>query len=757
MSDPATTPRLALVGRANCGKTALFNALTQQRQWVGNWDGVTVDQHQGDCQLNQHAVRIIDLPGIDDALACAEESSIDNHITCEVLCHAAPDMIINVVDARRLQSHLTLSLQLRELGIPMLLVINKADQLPQPISEVSLSQQLGCPVVLTSVKKKTGLTALTEKLDQAIAELSAPKKSRFPGALRTALQSLQSAQQLTHWQALQQLYHNTDTTLVTDAHEQINQHFYRLANRIYTLCAKPIENVQPSISERIDRIVLHRLLGLPIFFMVMYAVFFLAINIGGAWQDSIVQITDAIFVGLPVQLAHHLHAPPWVSTILTDGIGRGVSTTLSFVPILALLFLCLSILEESGYMARAAFVVDRIMRSIGLPGQAFIPMIIGFGCNVPAIMSTRNLACRRDRILTILMTPFMSCGARLAIFAIFAQAFWPHGGHNVIFLLYLIGLLTAVLCGLMVRKLLLKGHTSAWMMSLPDYQRPTLRHLRQRLWSRTRGFVYRAGKIIIPTCAILGALMHINFNPNTHRLQVTTAQHSALASVGRWMTPALAPMGVETDNWPATVGLLTGVWAKEVVIASLNTMYHTQSTHAAQPIAWQTALQQAWHSGISNTAASLKGQGNLIAASAPESHLTHSSTHALVQAFHTPYSAFCYLLFILLYFPCISTLAVMRQEIGIAWASFSLTWSTLIAYCIASCCQQALNWSHQPRFATIWLTACTLLITALLWCMHRYSGQSGDLDESETVIKAVNCKSICSNNNCHSCPQNTQH
>jgi ferrous iron transport protein B len=317
-----------------------------------------------------------------------------------------------------------------------------------------------------------------------------------------------------------------------------------------------------------------------------------------------------------------IHAPNWLIALCAYGIGKGINTTLTFIPVMALMYFFLALLESSGYMARAAFVVDRIMRFLGLPGKAFVPMIVGFGCNVPAIMAARTLDSQADRNLTILMSPFMSCSARLAIYAVFVAAFFPRGGQNIVFSLYLIGILMAVLTGFILRKTLLLGKTSPLILELPAYHRPSLSRLLNETSLRLRYFITRAGKFIIPVCVILGG-----FN------ELTIHGESILSIFGQFITPIFAPMGLHQDNWPATVGLLTGTLAKEVVIGSLNSLY--------KPI----------------------GQ--------------------MYNHFDGKIGAYAYLLFILLYIPCVSTMAAIRQEAGRRLMWFSIVWSLLLAYTIS--------------------------------------------------------------------------
>lgn len=368
---------------------------------------------------------------------------------------------------------------------------------------------------------------------------------------------------------------------------------------------------------RIDTIILHRFFGPLIFLMIMYLMFACAINLGGILQLWVEKNSEAIFVTGFASVLGGLSVPDWLITLLAYGIGRGINITLTFVPVLGAMFLSLGVLEESGYMLRAAYIVDRLMRYIGLSGKSFVPLIVGFGCNVPAVLGTRSLGSQQERVLTILMTPFMSCGARLAIYAIFVAAFFPIGGQNVIFSLYLIGALTAVLTGFMLRA----PNTVAKPMPLPDqfssYRWPPVDKLVRHTWRRSYEFVTDTGKLIVILSVIINGL----------GLEL-------LASAGKIITPLFAPMGITIDNWPATLALLTGMVSKEAVIGTLNSYYAHESM--------------------------------------------------LISGFGSASAAYSYLLFTLLYFPCISVVAAIAKELNYRWAVFSVIWSTGLAYLISS-------------------------------------------------------------------------
>jgi ferrous iron transport protein B len=488
-----------------------------------------------------------------------------------------------------------------------------------------------------------------------------------------------------------------------------------------------------SWTTRIDNLVLNRVLGLPIFLAIMYLLFVFSINIGGAFQDFFDISSQTIFVDGFACLLQYIGAPTWLIALLANGLGKGINTTVTFIPVIASMFLFLALLEDSGYMARAAFVVDRCMRALGLPGKAFVPMIVGFGCNVPAVMAARTLENKRDRILTIMMTPFMSCGARLAIFAVFVTAFFPRGGQNIIFALYLIGIGIAVLTGFLLRFTILKGEPAPLVMELPLYHLPRMKTIFLHAWQRLKGFVYRAGFLILPICVLLGALNAINLDGSMNANDADA--RSVLSLFGQWVTPIFAPMGIHADNWPATVGLVTGVLAKEVVVGTLNSLY-SQLGHFADAATansfnvWQ-GLIQALQSIPQNLSQISSVFSNPVLAQAPISSM-HQGVYGLMsQRFDGQAGAFAYLLFILLYFPCVSTMAVMMRELHRGWAIFSALWMTGVAYGTAVVFYQAATWARHPLSSSLWIAGFTLFFFGIIAVM-RWQAGSDDYANTNT-------------------------
>lgn len=478
---------------------------------------------------------------------------------------------------------------------------------------------------------------------------------------------------------------------------------------IQTLLKQSIISNTPNttFTSRLDRIILHRWLGIPIFLLVMYTLFLFAINVGGAFQDFFDIGSTALFIHGSINLLTQWHLPVWLIALIANGLGKGINTTLSFIPVIGAMFLFLSLLEDSGYMARAAFVVDKLMGAIGLPGKAFVPLIVGFGCNVPTVMATRTLASARDRILTVMMAPFMSCGARLTVYTLFVSAFFPQGGALIIFALYGIGILTAIFTGLLLRSTTLKADPTPMILELPAYHWPHWRSIFRSTWQRLKLFLFKAGRFIIPICILIGCLNTISIHGKL--ISGEANQDSLLSSIGKTITPLFAPMGIQQNNWPATVGLATGLLAKEVVVGTLNTLYSQVGGLNEQ--AERSSISDELKTAVLSIPKNLHDLGktltNPMALKAEAPEVTKGVYGVMSHYFSGKFAAFSYLLFILLYFPCISTMAVMQREIGKAWAYFSMVWSTGIAYAVATLFYQTVTLQQHPLTTLL----CYLIVT----------------------------------------------
>ena len=712
-------PIVALLGNPNCGKTTLFNALTGEHQRVGNWPGVTVEKKVGFFSHDDVSLELIDLPGI-YSLASSNDASQDERIAATMIASRDFDCIINVVDACHFERHLYLTSQLLELGVPVMIALNMMDLARSHgvhLQLKALSLKLNCPVVALEAHRAIGISELKSELSTTLpipAPLSLDLSSdtvEILTQLETKLVDVFRADTLGY--AVRRVAEGDTLLLQKQMHKPIalNQSDsldLLMADARYTAVHQLTQQVQTKTSDisnqwtaRIDQIVLHRFFALPLFFAIMYALFFFAIHIGGAFQDCFDITTEALFVQAPASLMHQAHLPNWLIAWVCNGIGRGINTTFTFIPVMASMYFFLALLEASGYMARAAFVVDKAMRYLGLPGKSFVPMIVGFGCNVPAVMAARMLDSERDRLLTILMSPFMSCSARLAIYAVFVAAFFPQGGQNVVFSLYLMGILIAVFTGFLLRRTLFQGESSPLILELPIYHRPSFRRLLRDTGYRLHLFIVRAGKLIIPVCASLGAL-------NTYSMDgsiVYEGTGSILSWFGKHLTPLFSPMGISEDNWPATVGLITGMLAKEVVIGTLNGLYANMAhlTATIPDFNLWVSLKLALLSIVDNFSMLTSRVMHPMSHALATSEMNRSVYGVMVQQFDGQIGAYAYLLFVLLYIPCVSTMAVIRQEAKRKLMWFSVIWSMVVAYITATLFYQIATFNRHPEQSILWV------------------------------------------------------
>ncbi|EON87857.1 MAG: Fe(2+) transporter permease subunit FeoB [Plesiomonas shigelloides] len=727
---------LLTVGNPNSGKTSLFNGLTGARQQVGNWSGVTVEKKTGHCKVGEHQLQITDLPGVYSLSGDNVDSGKDEQLATIVVESMPADVILNIVDASALERSLYLTLQLLETGRPVIVVINKTDALErnrQQINVPLLSQMLGCPVFAISAHNHQQVMQFRRELVDMLANGVAPTKLQldYGEAVENTLQLLvpycpQNEQASSRSLALRLLEHDrlVEGRLSAENQTLVAQHLRHLEQAVDTdlqiadvrysfihhLCQKTRKHVgmvSHKTSERIDKVVLNRYLGLPIFLLVMYLMFVFSIKIGSSFIDFF----DISVGALLVDGTHHLLdgvLPVWLVTLLADGFGAGIQTVATFIPVIGCLYLFMAILEGSGYMARAAFVLDKLMQKIGLPGRSFVPLVIGFGCNVPAIMATRTLTQERERLLTVMMTPFMSCGARLPVYALFATAFFPSSAQNVVFALYLIGILVAVFTGLLLRKTLLPGISESFVMDMPDYEWPTLRNIGLKTWQKLKNFVFGAGKTIVLVVAALGFFNSLGTdgsfgNQNT--------ENSVLAQVAKDVTPVLAPIGIEKDNWPATVGIITGIFAKEAVVGTLNALYSGEPADAGDEYNFFASFKEALLT-IPENLLSINladpldisvGDTSDRSAAAEAQEVNTSTFDKLSQNFAGPAAAFSYLLFVLLYTPCVAAMGAFVREVGRNWALFVAGWTMLLAYVVGTWFYQIMHFSQHPAQSAMWL------------------------------------------------------
>lgn len=721
--------KIALIGNPNSGKTTLFNRLTQMNYREGNYSGVTVESCFGSWVLDENnTIEVVDLPGCYSLQPFAQDGQ-DMRETIKTINEGNFDCVINVVDALNLQRHLYLTHQLRELDVPMILMVNRIDLAEKhsiDIDLVALSTSLQCPCLGTIATESTVTSVLYEAL---VEHQHKPFKGYQLNDVWQSLQTkfLQEEPQLSPYGFLLKLeaghplkahYQSDALPLSVGVADLRYQH-------IESLMAKTVikrKSHTKSVHRRIDQIVLHDWLGLPIFFLVMYGLFTLTMSFAGNIQVGLDAITHALLVDGVRYTSDWLSLPSWWGSFLGLGIGQGIATTITFTPVLFCMFMGLGFLEHSGYMARAALLMDQLMRKIGLPGRSLVSFIIGFGCNVPAIMAARHLDQPRERLMTILMTPFMSCGARLTIYAVMVTAFFPHGGHNIIFMLYLIGIGAAILTGYLLQPSLSLEQPLPLVMEMPDYQKPKMKLLLQYARRQTIHFVRRAAKYIIPLSTLLTLLMHFDVYGNY--LAGNQMEQSILANTAKTLTVFFYPIGINDHNWPATVGLISGLLAKEVVVGSMNALYG-QVVVGAEPV---------WPQIVNGIHDMLHGfvHFDLVPSIDVVSNQFQASAYGeMLNAFDSTASVFAFLVFALLYFPCMSTIAVIRKELGRGWASISLVWSTMLAYFLAIICYQLGSMSLHPTSSMIWLFSMIAVLVLLMkefkkWVKRTWEKQQYD-------------------------------
>ncbi len=746
--------KFAIVGNPNSGKTTIFNKLTGSNQKVGNWTGVTVDKVSGSFVSNKAKVEVIDLPGI-YSLSCSDSNAIDAKIACTYILEEKPDAVINVVDASNIERNLYLTIQLMEMNVPVIIALNMVDIAEKKGIKVDpdkLSKKLRVKVLKLVGRTGVGINELKDYLSKLenIPSPSYNMSDKYDDIilnLKNKLESYDEQHEYNNsWLSIKLLEGDDyakeliSPTTFRDLYEELNvsknstnpsvlisAKRYEIISDMLVECRESNVIKKYGFTELVDSICLNKYLGLPIFFIVMYLMFEFTMTIGLALQPLFDQTSMAIFVDWVQHFGMTIGVPAWLIAVLSQGLGIGINTVVTFFPQIACMFLFFSFLEDSGYMARAAFVMDRVMSAIGLPGKAFVPLIMGFGCNVTAVMATRTLETKRDRILTTLMSPFMSCGGRLAIFAVFAGAFFHNGSGLIVFLIYLIGIICSVITGLIFKNTILKGDNTPFIMEMPVYHLPNLRTILITTWIRTKGFLFKAGAIIIPACILIGALNVIE--PNG-KVNLEGSTNSILAHVGRTITPVLKPMGIKENNWPATVGLVTGVLAKEVVLGSLNTMYSQQKGEAVGDsggvanFSLGDALIGAW----TGTIASFKNMSmtafiNPFTANKADATVVGGPLKTMVQDFASGAGAFAYMLFVLLYMPCVATVAAAAREIGRGWTYLSVFWGFSLAYCIGVIAYQVSLIDTNTASAMSWIIGMLLYLGILVMLMRGYGNK----------------------------------
>jgi len=651
----------ALVGNQNCGKTTLFNKLTGSNQHVGNFPGVTVDRKSGSIKGRPNTL-ITDLPGIYSMSPYSSEELISRNFVLNEKPHA----IINIVDATNIERNLYLTMQLLELNIPMVVALNMMDELTEnggSIDVNSMESILGVPVVPISAKKNQGIEELVEHAVHVAKYQEPPLRQDFcdktenGGAVHRALHGiihliedhaesagipvrfaasklLEGDKLILHKLALdvnekEMLEH---ITLQMEAERNLNRSAAIADMRysfVYRLCdatvKRPKESKERARSQKLDRILTGKLTAIPAFIGIMALVFYLTFNVIGAWLQGLLEIGIASLAKLTDNALYSIGVNEVLHRLVIDGIFTGVGSVLSFLPVIVTLFFFLSLLEDSGYIARVAFFMDKLLRKIGLSGRSIVPLLIGFGCSVPAVMATRTLPSERDRRMTILLTPFMSCTAKLPIYAFFVSSFFPKHGGLIMTGLYLTGILIGICAAFLYRKTLFKGEAVPFVMELPNYRLPGIQNTAQLLWEKAKDFLQRAFTVIFMATIVVWFLQSFNWKMQF----VDDAELSMLASIAKLISPIMAPAGL--GDWQISVALVSGFMAKESVVSTLEILFAGGVASILSPL----------------TAASL-------------------------------------LVFSLLYTPCVAAIAAVKRELGVKWAAGVVAWQCGIAWLCAA-------------------------------------------------------------------------
>ncbi len=694
--DLVKSARMVTIGNPNTGKTTLINALAGSDLKVGNWPGTTVERLEATLRLPGKELLLVDLPGTYSLSPTTPEEAL----AARELLANPPDVVVNVVDAGNLERNLHLTLELAELGLPVVLAMNLMDEAAAKgytLDPAALEKELGVPVIPLVASRGAGIEKLLGSLDQARVPAL---QVRYPGALESAVREL--ASRLEHparrWIALALLAGEEVPLELDPAVQEFARSrraeleragidpYLEIENARYTraheLAQRVLVGSEPrlTLTDRVDRWVLHPLLGGPIFLLGMLLAFRFTFLFSTPWVDFI--------GGLQEVLAGWIRAlplPPLAVSFLADGLIGGVGTVISFAPVLFFLYLALAFLETSGFLARAAFIADRMMLLAGLPGRAFIPLILGFGCNVPAVYATRVLTGRLDRLRVAMAVPFMSCSARLPVFVLLAAVFFPEQASLVVFGLYLLGMMVGLLTAWLIGRAA-GAAPSSGLMELPPYRLPAARVVLKQAWARTRSFLTGAGGFITLAVVVIWALL--NLPPGT---DMTHSYYVLLSSA---LKPLFAPLGV--DDWRLLGALIPGFVAKEVVAGTLALSYL-----GAEPSAALGLLQGLgqiiagfWSSVLATLGAvpALFGLPQLVPPAADEPTALQL---ALASAI-TPAAALAYMVYVLLYTPCVATLAAIRHEFGRGWALIAVVYELIVAWLLA--------WGAY-RLALIWLGA----------------------------------------------------
>lgn len=716
---------VGIIGNPNSGKSTIFNELTGLKQKTANWSGVTVEKKVGSFCNKNHKMQLVDLPGL-YSLGVAGKTSLDQKIAINYIKEGNFDYIINVIDSANFKKNLYLTLQLLERKMPVILVFNMADISKNKgifIDHKKISELLKCPVIAISAKNRKDIIRLKDFLIESIKvknsldifDFYSKKITKYYVELENFLkQKFPSISNEEKIELLEGNYQNFDKDLqefIKKIYKDLEKEFGQtsdlvLVNGRYNfikeisqqICKNRISHSQ-SFSDRIDSIVLNKFLSVPIFLFSLYLMFIFSINIGGVFQEFFSLTAEATFIDMPLYIASKIYISEWMN-ILIHGLGGAIQTIASFIPIVMAMYIFLSFLEDSGYIARSAVIANKMMKIVGLSGQSFLPLMVGFGCNVPAITGTRMLSNHSERISTIMMMPFISCTARLAVYTLFCYIFFPSNTQNIIFALYIIGICMALITGLLLKDKPQNLANSNMLIELPEYKLPKLKTIINTSLIKTKSFIFGAGKTIIVVFFIIHLINSIEIPIKNDEGKYH--KESIINIFGKSIVHIFKPMGLKDENWPAAVGIITGIFAKEIVVGTLVSLYSDKIDKLDDRE--QVSIMSKYKSAFFSIFKKFTGvftdnfdklyyltNTGVINNYYEDNQVNNSIIKNISKNFKDKIAVLSYLIFILIYFPCVSVFGVISNEIGKKWAALSAIWSTIAAYSISVIFYQVSN------------------------------------------------------------------